>query len=116
MLPDHCNLERQSAPHLLPVPAYPVLFAAGSEPWERWLVGVCAQWIKPVYVTLMVLMGNDLNFWSRPRFWNGWPCTVTGAAIAPTPSVARRGGNWTRRSVRLAGSLPVPPSILIESW
>lgn len=38
-------------------PAYPVLFAAGSVAWERWLAGVRAQWIKPVYVTLMVLMG-----------------------------------------------------------
>src|SRR5450755_3613620 len=38
-------------------PAYPVLFAAGSVAWERWLAGVRAQWIKPVYVTLMVPMG-----------------------------------------------------------
>jgi hypothetical protein len=37
--------------------AYPVLFAAGSVEWERWLAGVRAQWIKPAYVTLMVLMG-----------------------------------------------------------
>jgi hypothetical protein len=37
-------------------PAYPVLFAAGSVAWERWLSGVRAHWIKPVYVTLMVLM------------------------------------------------------------
>jgi hypothetical protein len=37
-------------------PAYPVLFAAGSVAWERWLVGIRAQWIKPVYVTLMVLL------------------------------------------------------------
>jgi 4-amino-4-deoxy-L-arabinose transferase-like glycosyltransferase len=38
-------------------PAYPVLFAAGSVAWERWLAGARAQWIKPVYVSLMVLMG-----------------------------------------------------------
>jgi 4-amino-4-deoxy-L-arabinose transferase-like glycosyltransferase len=38
-------------------PAYPVLFAAGSVVWERWLAGARAQWIKPVYVALMVLMG-----------------------------------------------------------
>jgi hypothetical protein len=38
-------------------PAYPVLFAAGSVAWERRLAGVRAQWIKPVYVTLMALMG-----------------------------------------------------------
>ena len=38
-------------------PAYPILFAAGSVAWERWLAAVRAQWIKPVYVTLMVLMG-----------------------------------------------------------
>jgi hypothetical protein len=37
-------------------PAYPVLFAAGSVAWQRWLATVRAQWIKPVYVTLMVLM------------------------------------------------------------
>src|SRR5215472_1859300 len=37
-------------------PAFPVLFAAGSVEWERWLAGVRRQWIKPVYVTLMVLM------------------------------------------------------------
>ncbi len=38
-------------------PAFPILFAAGSVAWERWLEGVRGQWIKPVYVTLMVLMG-----------------------------------------------------------
>jgi 4-amino-4-deoxy-L-arabinose transferase-like glycosyltransferase len=38
-------------------PAYPVLFAAGSVVWERWLASSRAQWIKPVYVTLMALMG-----------------------------------------------------------
>ena len=37
-------------------PAYPLLFAAGSVAWERWLSGVRAHWIKRVYVTLMVLM------------------------------------------------------------
>ncbi len=39
-------------------PAYPILFAAGSVAWEGWLARVrAALWIKPVYVTLMVLMG-----------------------------------------------------------
>src|SRR5262249_59097758 len=38
--------------------AYPVLFAAGSVAWERWLSGVRALWIKRVYVTLMVLMAT----------------------------------------------------------
>jgi 4-amino-4-deoxy-L-arabinose transferase-like glycosyltransferase len=38
-------------------PAYPFLFAAGSVAWERRLSGVRAQWIKLVYVALMVLMG-----------------------------------------------------------
>jgi hypothetical protein len=38
-------------------PAYPLVFAAGSVAWERRLSGVRAQWMKPVYVTLMVLMG-----------------------------------------------------------
>jgi hypothetical protein len=37
-------------------PAYPILFAAGSVAWEQWLSRVRAHWIKPVYVTLMVLM------------------------------------------------------------
>jgi hypothetical protein len=37
-------------------PAFPVLFAAGSVAWERWLAGPPVNWIKPVYVTLMVLM------------------------------------------------------------
>jgi 4-amino-4-deoxy-L-arabinose transferase-like glycosyltransferase len=41
-------------------PAYPVLFAAGSVAWERWLAAVRARWIKPVYVTLMVLMSAVL--------------------------------------------------------
>ena len=38
-------------------PAFPLLFAAGSVAWERWLTGVRAQWIKPAYVTPMILMG-----------------------------------------------------------
>jgi hypothetical protein len=41
-------------------PAFPILFAAGSVAWERWLAAVRAQWIKPVYVTLMILMGAVL--------------------------------------------------------
>ena len=41
-------------------PAYPVLFAAGGVAWERWLAGVRAQWIKPVYVSLMVVLGAVL--------------------------------------------------------
>jgi len=38
-------------------PAYPILFAAGSVAWEQWLTELRWQWIKPAYVTLMVLMG-----------------------------------------------------------
>jgi hypothetical protein len=37
-------------------PAYPVLFAAGSVAWERWLARVRVNWIMPMYVALMVLM------------------------------------------------------------
>jgi 4-amino-4-deoxy-L-arabinose transferase-like glycosyltransferase len=37
-------------------PAYPILFAAGSVAWERWLSGARSQWIRPVYVSLMVLL------------------------------------------------------------
>ncbi|MGO9228904.1 MAG: ArnT family glycosyltransferase [Bryobacteraceae bacterium] len=40
--------------------AYPVLFAAGGVAWERWLAAVRAQWVKPVYVTLMALIGAAL--------------------------------------------------------
>ncbi len=38
-------------------PAFPLLFAAGSVAWERWLAAPRAQWVKPVYGTLMLLMG-----------------------------------------------------------
>jgi hypothetical protein len=38
-------------------PAFPLLFAAGSVAWERWLASARARWIKPVYVILMILMG-----------------------------------------------------------
>jgi hypothetical protein len=41
-------------------PAYPILFAAGSVAWEKWLAPVRTRWIKPVYVALMVLMGTLL--------------------------------------------------------
>jgi 4-amino-4-deoxy-L-arabinose transferase-like glycosyltransferase len=37
-------------------PAYPILFAGGAVAWERWLAGTRAKWIRPAYVTLMVLM------------------------------------------------------------
>lgn len=36
-------------------PAFPALFAAGGVAWERWLA-VRLQWLKPVYLALMVLM------------------------------------------------------------
>lgn len=38
-------------------PAYPMLFAAGGVAWERWLAVQRWQWIKPVYASLMILMG-----------------------------------------------------------
>jgi Dolichyl-phosphate-mannose-protein mannosyltransferase len=38
-------------------PAFPLLFAAGGVMWEHWLSGPRVQWIKPVYVTLMIAMG-----------------------------------------------------------
>jgi len=41
-------------------PAFPVLFAAGAVAWERLLARPRLQWIKPVYVALMVLMGAVL--------------------------------------------------------
>ena len=36
-------------------PAFPVLFAAGGVAWEHWLA-VRVQWLKPLYIALMVLM------------------------------------------------------------
>ena len=34
-----------------------LLFAAGGVAWERWLAAKRLRWIKPVYASLMVLMG-----------------------------------------------------------
>ena len=41
-------------------PAFPILFASGSVVWERWLATVRAQWVKRVYLMLMVLMSAAL--------------------------------------------------------
>jgi hypothetical protein len=41
-------------------PAFPLLFAGGSVLWERWLAGARVQWVKPVYVALIVLMAAAL--------------------------------------------------------
>jgi len=38
-------------------PAFPLLFAAGGVAWERWLAAPRWQWVKPVYASLMILMG-----------------------------------------------------------
>lgn len=38
-------------------PAFPLVLAAGSVMWERWLAGPRLQWIKRVYIAVMVLMG-----------------------------------------------------------
>jgi len=38
-------------------PAFPLLMAAGSVMWESWLAGPRVQWIKPVYIGLMVVAG-----------------------------------------------------------
>jgi len=38
-------------------PAFPVLFAGGGVVWEHWLGRPHWGWVKPVYSTLMVLMG-----------------------------------------------------------
>jgi hypothetical protein len=42
-------------------PTYPVLFAAGSVAWERWLSGSRVHWMKKVYVTLMVVMAAVIS-------------------------------------------------------
>jgi len=41
-------------------PAFPILFAAGSVLWERWLAGARVQWIKPAYAALIILMAAVL--------------------------------------------------------
>jgi hypothetical protein len=38
-------------------PAFPMLFAAGSVQFEKWLDRPRLAWVKPVWCTLMVLMG-----------------------------------------------------------
>jgi hypothetical protein len=38
-------------------PAFPMLFAAGSVQFERWLARLRLAWTKPAYCALMVLMG-----------------------------------------------------------
>ena len=41
-----------------PAPAYPMLFAAGGLAFERWFAGLrSAHWLKPAYVTLLVVTG-----------------------------------------------------------
>jgi hypothetical protein len=37
-------------------PAFPLLFAAGSVAWEGWLASTRFRWVKPAYVTAMILM------------------------------------------------------------
>jgi hypothetical protein len=47
-------LNRHSKPEYLSA-AYPMLFAGGSVLFERWLAAKSVSWIKPVYVSLLVL-------------------------------------------------------------
>jgi hypothetical protein len=37
-------------------PAFPVLFAAGSVSWEQWLSSPRLLWIRPVYLSLMIVL------------------------------------------------------------
>jgi hypothetical protein len=37
-------------------PAFPVLFAAGSVSWEQWLDSRRLLWIRPVYLSLMIVL------------------------------------------------------------
>ena len=41
-------------------PAFPILLAGGSVMWESWLGRPGRQWIKPVYITLIVILAAVL--------------------------------------------------------
>ncbi|MGA2133890.1 MAG: glycosyltransferase family 39 protein [Bryobacteraceae bacterium] len=40
-----------------PWPAFPLLFAAGGVAWEAWLAAPRLQWLKPAWVSALVLLG-----------------------------------------------------------
>jgi hypothetical protein len=88
-------------------PAYPMLFAAGSVAWERWLSGVRAQWIKPVYVTLMVLMAAliapTVIPLLPPETYIRYAAATHLRATAHRKSLTRATAAIVRRSVWLGG-------------
>ena len=89
-------------------PAYPMLFAAGGVAWERWLAVQRWQWIKPVYASLMILMGALLAPTLVPllpaRDLHPVLRDHAPPAAAHRDPPARAAAATVRRPVRLAGN------------
>jgi len=47
-------------------PAFPILLAGGSVMWESWLARPGRRWIKPAYITLIVILAAVLALAAVP--------------------------------------------------
>jgi hypothetical protein len=90
-----------------PAPAYPMLFAAGGEAWERWLAGFgSARWLKPAYLALVVVTGLVIvplayfpmltvdQYIAYSRFLHYGPPPIENNDLGPLPQIYADQFGW----------------------
>jgi Dolichyl-phosphate-mannose-protein mannosyltransferase len=90
-----------------PAPAYPMLFAAGGLVFERWFTGLRgARWLKPAYVTLLVVGGAIAapfayfplltvnQYIAYARFMHFEPPPIENNRLGPLPQIYADQFGW----------------------
>jgi hypothetical protein len=90
-----------------PAPSYPMLFAAGGVVFERWFAGLrSARWLKPAYLTLLVVTGLLLSpfayfplltvnqYIAYAKFWHFGPPRIENNHLGPLPQIYADQFGW----------------------
>lgn len=104
-------------------PAFPLLFAAGGAAWERWLAAPRLRWVKPAYVSLMVLMAALLAPSALPllpaetyiRYSTALhlqPPRIETFRLGPMPQLYADQFGWEQMAAAVAGVFKsLPPEV-----
>lgn len=106
-----------------PVPAYPMLFAAGGLAFERWLAGLRgARFLKPASVALLAVAGLLLapfanfpmltvdGYLAYARFWHIEPPRIENHSLGPLPQVYADQFGWEEMAQVVANAYrSLPP-------
>jgi hypothetical protein len=106
-----------------PAPAYPMLFAAGGVACERWFARLgSARWLKPAYITLLVLTGLTIapfayfpiltvdQYIAYSRFLHFGPPRIENNDLGPLPQIYADQFGWKEMAQVVANAYyKLPP-------